>query len=63
MNIKVAPCKGCERRSESCHAKCEEYSELQIEHKKYKAQEKAYNEQVRRYYWNESGNKKNKKKC
>ena len=42
MNIKAAPCKGCERRSENCHAKCEDYKVWKDGHEKYKKQKKIY---------------------
>ena len=57
MKIKDAPCKGCERRNEECHAKCEDYKEWLIEHEKYKAQKKIYDEQARRFHWSEGSEK------
>lgn len=57
MKIKVPPCKDCERRNESCHAKCEDYKEWQIEHEKYKVQKRIYDEQASRYQWSEGSEK------
>lgn len=57
MSIKDAPCKGCERRSENCHAKCEDYKVWKDGHEKYKKQKKIYDDQARCFNWSESSEK------